>query len=162
MIDPMTGQEWEPIRIRDPRLLKALEAYAAANQVPIPPSYYLLAAPPSKIDLGQPAAPATTPQPAEGRPDAGQKKPGREDSDEDEGEGDSSAGDPLMSLPQLDKDNLPIIGVAPRAKGRSIKSLWGLNNYEEWVFIHIPPPSAPQLPAVPQEIGPKQQPRVSQ
>jgi hypothetical protein len=166
MIDPMSGQEWEPVRIRDPRLLKALEAYAAANQVPIPPSYYLLAAPPSKIDLDQPSAPATIPRPAEGRPpavsnqDAERQKPGQEDEDEDES--DNGAEDPIMNLPQLDKDNLPIIGVAPRIKGRSIKSLWGLNNYEEWVFIYIPPVSALQVPTVPQEIGPGQRPRVSQ
>lgn len=166
LIDPMSGQEWEPVRIRDPRLLKAFEAYAAANQVPIPPSYYLLAAPPANIGLGQTPTEVAAPQPAEGRPpaigrpDAGQRRRDRDEEDEDEG--DEGIEDPIMNLPQLDKNNLPIIGVAPRVKGRSIKSLWGLNDYEDWVFIYIPPVNVLQAPPVPQEIGPGQRPRVSQ
>ncbi|HKP13650.1 MAG TPA: hypothetical protein VJZ91_16135, partial [Blastocatellia bacterium] len=55
MIDPMTGIEWEPVRARDPRINAILQAYAVESGAIIPPSYLLLAGPPSKkhgISLG--------------------------------------------------------------------------------------------------------------
>ncbi|HVF88413.1 MAG TPA: hypothetical protein VNH22_00005, partial [Blastocatellia bacterium] len=48
LIDPMTGVEWEPVRARDPRIMKVLQAYAALNQVPIPIQLLSIAAPPSR------------------------------------------------------------------------------------------------------------------
>jgi hypothetical protein len=29
--------------------------------------------------------------------------------------------------------------VAPKIKGKAIKPLYGLENYEDWVFLYIPP-----------------------
>src|SRR5262249_31094625 len=54
MKDPMLNQDWEPVRARDPRLMPALQAWAGANNIPIPPSYMLLAAPPAKLHLVNP------------------------------------------------------------------------------------------------------------
>ena len=36
------------------------------------------------------------------------------------------------------KSNIPIVGVAPKRKGSALKPLYGLEEYEEWVFIFIP------------------------
>jgi type II secretory pathway pseudopilin PulG len=38
-VDPLTNQEWEPIRIGDPRIRKFLLAWSKATQRPIPPLY---------------------------------------------------------------------------------------------------------------------------
>src|SRR6185503_58669 len=48
MIDPMTGIEWTPVRARDPRIMKFLQAYSAETNSIIPQSYFLLAGPPQK------------------------------------------------------------------------------------------------------------------
>ena len=34
--------------------------------------------------------------------------------------------------------NIPIIGVAPKRKGKAMTAYFGLENYEDWVFIYIP------------------------
>jgi hypothetical protein len=47
-------------------------------------------------------------------------------------------GDPLAGLLELDKSSLPIVGVATKVKGPSIRALYGLKRYEEWVFIFVP------------------------
>jgi len=36
MIDPMTNSEWEPVRARDPRVMKFLQAWAAQTLIAIP------------------------------------------------------------------------------------------------------------------------------
>src|SRR5207249_647684 len=48
MIDPMTSVEWEPVRARDPRIMKFLQAWAAETLSQIPNQYLLLAAPPQR------------------------------------------------------------------------------------------------------------------
>src|SRR6266498_833651 len=48
MIDPISNSEWEPVRARDPRIAKFLQAWAAQNLIPIPSQYLLLAGPPTK------------------------------------------------------------------------------------------------------------------
>jgi len=55
MKDPMIDKEWEPVRARDPRLMLALQAWAGANNLPIPPSYLILAAPPAKLHMVNPS-----------------------------------------------------------------------------------------------------------
>ncbi|HEY7543884.1 MAG TPA: hypothetical protein VID27_03335, partial [Blastocatellia bacterium] len=57
-IDPMTNEEWEPVRIRDPRLAKVLDAWAVQPGVVIPPSYQLIAGPPPRTILNPNAPPS--------------------------------------------------------------------------------------------------------
>jgi uncharacterized membrane protein YgcG len=54
LLDPMVSKDWVPVRARDPRLMAALQAYAAYNLTTIPQSYILLAAPPSRLILNNP------------------------------------------------------------------------------------------------------------
>src|SRR5262249_29885813 len=82
-IDPTSGIEWEPVRARDPRIMKFLQAYAADTQTMIPQSYLLLAGPPQKLHLAQkPSSTDSSAQqgqtPAEGtaqQPAAGTSQP---------------------------------------------------------------------------------------
>lgn len=155
MLDGLSGQEWEPVRFRDPRLSFAIQAQATAKQVPIPPSYFKIAAAPTGITVGapgelpqlQPVSPETeTPRGQPGRspqgaptgqlgqrPQGGQT--GRDPDDSDDN--DDSDFDPLGHLLQPGQ-NLPIVAVAPRIKGASIRPLYGMKNYDEWVFIYLP------------------------
>src|SRR5690349_17743837 len=48
MIDPMTGVEWEPVRLRDPRINAVLQAYAAETGAIISPQYLLMAGAPAR------------------------------------------------------------------------------------------------------------------
>lgn len=158
-IDPTTGLEWEPVRARDPRVMKFLQAYAAETQTVIPQSYLLLAGPPQKLHLaqkpdgGQPSEPGRQP-PATQPPPAGRPEPGRGvapqpapnedlDDDDDDDDDDAEPNDPLGHLFEdtgaPGNSNVPIIGVAPRIKGKATKPLYGLENYEDWIFIYIPP-----------------------
>jgi hypothetical protein len=180
-IDPMVSAEWEPVRARDPRIMKFLQAYAAETQTPIPQSYLLIAGPPTKLHLAQKppgeSGPGVTPtpgqpggaQPAQPVQPGQQPPPGQppvppgqpapptpptgaiprpgvpadpddDDSDDDEEEDEEDA-DPLGHLFGSDgpgQGNVPIVGVAPRLKGKAIRPLYGLENYEEWVFIFMP------------------------
>jgi type II secretory pathway pseudopilin PulG len=54
LVDPMVSKDWVPVRARDPRLMAALQAYAAYNLTTVPQSYILLAAPPSRLILNNP------------------------------------------------------------------------------------------------------------
>jgi len=166
IIDPMTGVEWEPVRLRDPRIMKVLQAYAAVTQTPIPMDLLLIAGPPPRSSaFGQSSSnfpnPGSTNQPgtsAGTRPpnDNGENENDPEDEDEDdededddeddedddeidEGGGSGAVNDPLAHLFEGGATNLPIVGVAPKLKGQAIRSLYGLTEYEEWVFIYIPP-----------------------
>ncbi len=145
--DPMTSDEWEPVRIRDPRLAGVFNAFSAFTNVVIPPSYQFLAGPPTRT-LFNPTAPAPGAQSnSNSRPanrNASAEDPDAdEDEEEDEEEDDDEPDDPLGRFfePGRENSNLPIVGVAPKLKGLSIRSLWGLKSYDEWVFIYIPDPS---------------------
>jgi hypothetical protein len=51
--------------------------------------------------------------------------------------------DPLAHLFQSSsttpgQSNVPIVGVAPKRKGKAATAYFGLENYEDWVFIYIP------------------------
>ncbi len=165
IIDPMSNEEWEVVRARDARLAPFLQAYAAATGNPIPQVLQMIAGPPPKLqiihptvivppgsssDQGNTNRPAGPPQPGQPVPGPvaipGQPKttdPDNDDNDDD----DDGVVDPLAhifkdkdSSDQPGKSSIPIVGVAPRLKGPSVRSLYGLSNYEQWVFIFIPDP----------------------
>lgn len=143
MIDPMTSQEWEPVRLRDPRLNKVLQAWSAENGAPIPPMYSLLAGTPAKLKLANPSDDSDDQKPGgDGKPSGGGGKDPQDPGDVDPELPDDH--DPLSQIPGLGlSDGLgttesPIIGVAPKARGTAIRSLYGLDSYEDWVFIFIP------------------------
>lgn len=191
LIDPMVGKEWIPIRARDPRLMPALQAYAAANMLTIPPSYMILAAAPmvthnasgfgsgfgsssssssgfgstsggssrgfgstgstgssgttGSTDGGQGQGQGqgqitTQPSPQPGQPQTGRPRQNTQ-ADDDDDDDDMGTVDPLASLMQGDKSNLPIVAVAPNLKGASVHQLWGLKDYKDWIFIYIPAPA---------------------
>ena len=168
-IDPTTGVEWQPVRARDPRIMKFLQAYAADTGTVIPTQYLLIAGPPQKLHLAQkpgdgsgatqppivvspdaqlpqPGAQPQRPgvQPAPGgtvtKPQPNKNEDGDDDDDDDD---DENTADPLGHLfsgtDSPGKSNVPIVGVAPVIKGTAIKPLYGLDKYEEWVFLYIPP-----------------------
>jgi type II secretory pathway pseudopilin PulG len=171
MTDPLLNKDWEPVRARDPRLMNALQAWAGANNLPIPSYYMILAAPPAKLHIintgdgtQQSGAPgnvvgAGTQQPGTQQPGiipggspiqggttgqtGGQvgKKPNQNNADDDDDDDDDA--DPLSHLMHSDSNNgLPIVAVAPRLKGKAVHAFWGMTNYEQWVFIYIPPQPA--------------------
>lgn len=150
LIDPMRSEEWEPVRVRDPRIMPALQAFAAEKRIQIPDVYMLLAGPPPKLNIiNPPANPDTTggqqqsnsnqsnPPANSNQSTRGGNADADADSDQDE-DPDDDANDPLAHLLELDKSNLPIVGVATKMRGPTVKALYGLTNYEEWVFIFIP------------------------
>jgi hypothetical protein len=169
MIDPMTSSEWEPVRARDPRIMKFLQAWAAQTLIPIPTQYLLLAAPPTKSVFGETTTPGTNPNP---NPNPNQRPPGdtseepppvvtpinpgspqqpgvrspgaqRPANPDDDDDDDDVVNDPLAHLFQSSsttpgQSNVPIVGVAPKRKGKAATAYFGLENYEDWVFIYIP------------------------
>lgn len=176
MIDPMTSSDWEPVRARDPRIMKFLQAWAAQTLIAIPSQYLLLAGPPTKSVFGKPSSkpvpdsgaagrtpPLTNPvNPANpGNPQA--KPPGQTTDEGDDDDDDDDINDPLAHLFQSGApgtSNAPIVGVAPKKKGKAATAYFGLENYEEWVFIYIPK-NIHQIPGRP--IQPNNPPpRVSQ
>jgi type II secretory pathway pseudopilin PulG len=173
MRDPLLNKEWEPVRARDPRLMQALQAWAGANNLPIPSYYMILAAPPAKLHIintgdgsqrpggggnvvgaggqqqgsaaggsgiqggpgGQSSGTGTGGQPIGGQ--AGKKPPNQNADDDDDDDDDA---DPLAHLMHSDNNNgLPIVAVVPRLKGKAVHAFYGMTNYEQWVFIYIPP-----------------------
>jgi len=162
LIDPMTGVEWEPVRARDPRINRVLQAYAAETGAIIPQSYLLLAGPPPKIqkikgslsdsENATQAQNETRPSQPGGTAPGGVavvRPPANRtgDLDDDDDDDDEEANDPLGHLFKSDsfsssapgKSTVPIIGVAPKLKGKALHALYGLEQYEEWVFIYVPP-----------------------
>jgi type II secretory pathway pseudopilin PulG len=150
LIDPMRSDEWEPVRVRDPRIMPALQAFAAEKRVQIPDVYMLLAGPPPKLNIinppgnpdstggQQPSNSNQSPPPANSNQSTrGGNADADADSDQDP-DSDDDANDPLAHLLELDKSNLPIVGVATKMRGPTVKALYGFTNYEEWVFIFIP------------------------
>lgn len=177
MIDPVSNSEWEPVRARDPRIMPFLQAWAAQTLIPIPSQYLLLAGPPTKSVFGKsdPSSsdptsgsgasgqtpPATIP-PIAGTP---QTKPPGQPPDEldDDDDDDEEIIDPLAHLFQTGapgQSNSPIVGVAPKRKGKAANAYFGLENYEEWVFIFIP---KTMQQGIPQPAGqPTRPPQISQ
>lgn len=143
MIDPVSNQEWEPVRFRDPRLSFAIQAYATAKQVPIPPSLMMIAGPPTGIRLGDteetPVRPESPAPETPVRPGVAERPQGANpDPDNDDDDDDEQNFDPLGHLIQAGQ-SIPIVAVAPRLKGASVRPLYGMKSYDEWVFIYIPP-----------------------
>ena len=152
MIDPMTSQEWEPVRARDPRVRKYLDAWAVENQMPIPQQYLWLAGAPEKLHRATPSEESTQPKPgADGKPGQINPKPppnSNLDDDDDDDDDDDSQDDPLQHIfgsgssggagSGPGSSNAPIIAVAPKRKGTALKPLYGLTNYEDWIFLYVP------------------------
>ena len=147
MIDPMTNVEWEPVRLRDPRIGNFLQAYVAETQNLIPDSYWLLAGPLTKTHKVAPLTPATPPSTAPGiRPPSGTPpgqvvnppggQPPVEEGDDDDDDDDD---DPFAHFFEPGQSNLPIVGVAPKLRGNSVRALYGLTKYEDWIFLFIQP-----------------------
>lgn len=156
MIDPMLSREWEPVRARDPRIMKVLQAWSAENGVALTSllDYMLIAGPPPKLQKVKPSdgsgagsdgqqKPGTTP-PVQTPPKPPKQNPVLDDDDDDD---DDDAGngltpnDPLKHLFDTSSpgsSNVPIVGVAPREKGKAVRPLYGLENYEDWVFLYVP------------------------
>jgi type II secretory pathway pseudopilin PulG len=169
MIDPMAGIEWEPVRARDPRINPVLQAYAAETGAIISLPYLLLAGAPARKQSifgnsdsqssSSSSQSGTRPgQPGQPSGQAGvNPKPG-EDPDEPDNDDDDDSNDPLAHLFEQDsnapgKSTVPIIGVAPKLRGKSVVplrlgdvALNGIENYEQWVFIYIPPQGFMQGP----------------
>ena len=83
--------------------------------------------------------------------------------DDDDDDDDGEINDPLANLFRGSSSNFPIVGVAPKIKGRSVRGLYGLQNYEEWVFLFIPLRPVTGQPAPPNPANrPQERPRVSQ
>jgi len=158
MIDPISNSDWEPVRARDPRIAKFLQAWAAQTLLPIPQQYILLAAAPTKSAFGKSdklpsltpggdGSSGQTPPPANSnssgtRPGVikppSQQKPNDDDDDDDD---DEPINDPLAHLFPSDgpgQGNVPIVGVAPKRKGKAANAYYGLDNYDDWVFLFIP------------------------
>ena len=174
LIDPVSNSEWEPIRARDPRIMPFLQAWAAQTLIPIPNQYLLLAGPPTKSVFGssdpsgsEPAsgtgAPGQTPpivNPANpGDPPGRLGQPSDPDDDDDD---DDEILDPLAHLFDTDapgRSSAPIVGVASKRKGKAANAYFGLENYEEWVFIFIP---STLQQGVPPPSGQQSRPQISQ
>src|SRR5262249_33063275 len=171
-IDPMTNIEWEPVRARDPRIMKFLQAYAAETGIMIPQQYLLIAGPPQRLHLAKPVTdpnappgapgpggatdpqqgqtqqpgqpglqPVPRPNPQPGQPGGRPRVQPANGDDDDDDDDDENIADPLGHLFENDTpghSNAPIVGVAPKLKGKAIKPLYGLEKYEEWVFMYMP------------------------
>ena len=147
MIDPMTGDEWEPVRARDPRIMPFLNAFAVETSSVISTNYLLLAGPlPVAKDIDSTDPPGVGSS-GTGRQSGGQvgggigrqpvnpndpNVPRDPNNPNDPNDPDDDPFDDLF------KDKSPIIGVATKRKGKAIRPLYGLKNYEEWIFLYIP------------------------
>lgn len=144
-IDPMDSGEWQPVRLFDPRLLTYLQAYAAETGLVIPQIYEQMAGPTPALITN----PVDDPNDPPDGPGSGQSGQGGQGGQSGQG---GQGGDPAQPPEPpnpfqhfLDDDqgpgssNLPIIGVAPKLKGNSVRTLYGLDRYEQWIFIYIPP-----------------------
>jgi hypothetical protein len=182
LIDPMTGDEWQVVRARDPRLSKFLQAWLAGTQtvdITRYRDYFLLAGAPQKnafkknglfttnpIPGGEPQAqPSPSPSPPNQQvpqpptPGNTRIRPPQnkgDDDDDDDDDDDSVSVDPLAGIKT---GSLPIIGVAPKKKGKAMTAYFGLDNYEDWVFIYIPT-VLQQIQVTPNNPGGR--PRISQ
>lgn len=140
MIDPMSSQEWEPVRARDPRIMKYLQAFAAETQTVIPTQYLDMAGPPQAFAKAKPTDPPASgeqPKPPEGTP----RQPGSDPDPDPDDDDDAERDDPLKDLFESagpGSSNVPIVAVAPRVKGKALRPLYGLERYEDWIFMYVP------------------------
>lgn len=184
MIDPMTNSEWEPVRARDPRIMKFLQAWAAQTLIQIPNQYLLLASAPQKsVFKNSDSSPANQPpgtgiqiQPPTSnppnptgppRPLPGQVRPPTQNTgdDDDDDDDDDVSTDPLAHLFRSDApghSNAPIVGVASKKKGQAMNSYFGLDNYEDWIFLYIPKVVPQQGQPLQRPGQPNQQLKISQ
>jgi hypothetical protein len=112
-----------------------------------------LAAPPAP---GQPPAgtpPGQRPQNPSGPGNPQVRKPPTPDDDDDDDDDDDVVNDPLARLFESGSgpghSNGPIIGVASKKKGKAMSSYFGLDSYEDWIFIYIPR----QIPVLPTRVS---------
>lgn len=179
MIDPMTSSEWEPVRARDPRIMKFLQAWAAQSLIPIPSQYLLLASPPTKSVFGgsgssSPTQPSDSSAPEEKPPIINPANPGnpqikppgqKRDEGDDDDDDDDEIFDPLAHFFESGapgQSNAPIVGVVSKKKGKAATAYFGLENYEDWVFIYVPT-NLPQVPTPIQRPGQQNRPpQISQ
>jgi len=177
-IDPLTNDEWEPIRIGDPRLRKFFRAFTQATGRQLPPIYASY--------MGGNAIVDTSPNPSEAQPstddedddslddedeDFDEDDEGDEEEDEESDEEDDDgarladpSGSPFMTVAYQEpasrqgapvrrdpsvsvfgnntRSTGPIIGVVSKARGRSVRTRFGMQKYEEMIFIYIPPQQA--------------------
>jgi type II secretory pathway pseudopilin PulG len=188
-IDPFDGEEWDPVYARDPRIMPFLQAWAAETGGIIDQDLMLIAGtpirtqpinpsngssgsspipPPSGSSAGGGGIGAGNPNPQPGGTAGqgrGQNRTNPNDDDDDDDDDLGSGNDPLGHLfssggGSSGGSGLPIVGVAPRRKGPAIRPFYGLRNYEEWVFIYIPPSTRFTVPAPNTNIPPGQ--RTSQ
>lgn len=183
-IDPLTGDEWEPIRIGDPRLRKFFRAWVQATGRQLPPIYASY--------MGGNAIVDTTSKPADGQPGADDAdddededldEDGDLDEDDEEDEEDEeedgarlgpTSGSPFVTVAYQEdgprvleptrrpaesvfgntRSTGPIIGVVSKARGSSVRTRFGMGKYEEMIFIYIPP--LPQGPPGAQTGAPAQ------
>ncbi|HEY7912380.1 MAG TPA: type II secretion system protein [Blastocatellia bacterium] len=122
-----------------------------ATPQPSPPASGTPGAPVTPGAPANPAAPGAPGQPGQVivKPPANPNTDDDDDDDDDEDDEDDDdleGNDPLAHIfgsGSPGRTNIPIIGVAPRVKGKAIKPLYGyLENYEDWVFIYVPLPNA--------------------
>jgi type II secretory pathway pseudopilin PulG len=168
MIDPMDSREWEPLYARDPRIMPYLQAWASETGGIISPFYLELASAPVSVKKNNNSESSGTD--SKDKQITKKKEPtdiddDDDDEDDDDDDDSSSVNDPLANIFKSGiTGGVPIIGVVPRVKGKSVRSLYGLKNYEEWVFLYIPPNNAPQnqLPQAPQNQNQLRRPQQSQ
>jgi type II secretory pathway pseudopilin PulG len=206
-VDPLTGDEWEPVRIGDPRLRKFFVAWQRATGRPVPPIYtsYLGAGNivNTNPDADSPDGPGSQDDGFDDEEDddwddeEDDWEDEDEDEEEDEGEefeeidfapadgafirpamlqqtpstGTTTDGErrpPTVQRPGQDGSVFsngstrlgPIIGVVSKAKGTAVRTRFGVEKYEEMIFIYIPmtrpgiPGQAPNTTGLPQTVEP--------
>ncbi len=135
MIDPLTNEEWKPVRLGDPMVKDFLRAYMqemarqqalalasgnpglAAQQQPTIPPLLAFAAQASGIDLNRLSS-------------------GKDDDDEKSG---MASG---FTLGGADSDSRPIIGVISKSKKQMIRNYFGVASYDKALFVSgIQPPT---------------------
>jgi|ERR1041384_3376425 type II secretory pathway pseudopilin PulG len=176
MLDPIGSSEWEPVRARDPRIMKFLQAWAAETLSQIPNQYLLMAAPPTRSAFknSSSSSSSTSGTPAEGTdPQSTNPNQARPPSqggvivtprrplvDSDDDDDDDEPNDPLARLFDNDQpghSSAPIVGVASKRKGQSINAYFGLDHYEDWIFLYIPKLLPPNMQQPGQQINPGSQ-----
>jgi hypothetical protein len=78
-------------------------------------------------------------------------RPGQTSDDDDDDDDDDVSNDPLARLFESGSgpghSNGPIIGVVSKKKGKAMNFYFGLDRYEDWIFIYIPR----NIPVVPNQ-----------
>jgi type II secretory pathway pseudopilin PulG len=169
MVDPFDGKEWEPVYARDPRIMPFLQAWASETGGIIPQPWMLIAGPPVRTKLVQrpsengstgstgssgtgTTSGGTGSSNSQTGATTGQQRGNQQNRDLDDDDDDDDVNDPLAHLfsggfsSGGSSSGLPIVGVAPRRKGQTVRAYYGLQNYEEWIFIFLPPPNRVNIP----------------